>query len=228
MNLLQRIKQVTEQTRQRIRCTRIPSARSVRFSCAAACVFLVLGLTTGFSAVDQGGSVWAGFTSQLFCAPPADSSIEEYTLKAVFIYNFAKFTKWPGSAFEGPKSPIVIGIYGKDPFGSILDKTVQGRTINKRKIEVKRLKELKTLKECHILFICQSEKNRVGMILKRVENTPVLTMSDIADFRNKGGIVYLLMKRRKIRFEINFKQLHRTKLIISSKLLSLALNKPSK
>src|SRR5690242_13839245 len=42
---------------------------------------------------------------------------DEYQIKAEFIYNFAQFIEWPGSAFASPDAPFVIGILGDDPFG---------------------------------------------------------------------------------------------------------------
>src|SRR5271163_1246273 len=45
----------------------------------------------------------------------------EYPLKAVFLLNFAQFTDWPTNAFDQPDSPLVIGVWGNDPFGAVLD-----------------------------------------------------------------------------------------------------------
>jgi len=58
-----------------------------------------------------------------------DSS--EYLIKAGFIYNFAKFVEWPSAAFAQPDSPIVIGVLGTDPFGSVLDRLVQDKKSGK-------------------------------------------------------------------------------------------------
>ena len=49
--------------------------------------------------------------------PPSPS---EYQLKAVFLYNFAKFVKWPAESFADADSPIILGILGVDPFGAAI------------------------------------------------------------------------------------------------------------
>src|SRR5688572_7510665 len=60
----------------------------------------------------------------------------EYQLKAVFLYNFAQFTEWPTNSFSDQNSPIVIGILGNDPFGRVLDKTVEDETVHGRKLVI--------------------------------------------------------------------------------------------
>src|SRR5208337_871019 len=39
----------------------------------------------------------------------------EYEIKAVLLFNLARFVDWPPGAFSGPDSPIFIGIMGRDP-----------------------------------------------------------------------------------------------------------------
>src|SRR2546425_6727154 len=99
-----------------------------------------------------------------------DSS--EYLIKAGFIYNFAKFVEWPSAAFAQPDSPIVIGVLGTDPFGSVLDRLVQDKKIGQRGFVVKRYKwgkDLKDLKECKILFVSASEKAHIDEIVQAVK-----------------------------------------------------------
>jgi len=42
----------------------------------------------------------------------------EYEVKAVFLFNFAKFVEWPSDAFANDSDPLVIGIVGDNPFGA--------------------------------------------------------------------------------------------------------------
>ena len=50
--------------------------------------------------------------------------MNEYKIKAVFLYNFAKFVEWPPNVFPDANTPFVIGVLGQDPFGSYLEDTV--------------------------------------------------------------------------------------------------------
>src|SRR5438094_5267533 len=98
-------------------------------------------------------SVSLSWTPEAFAQAPNSSDSSEYLIKAGFIYNFAKFVGWPTTAFAQPNSPIVIGIFGNDPFGAILDRIVNEKKIDGRGFVVKRLKWGKDLKDCNILFI---------------------------------------------------------------------------
>ena len=42
-------------------------------------------------------------------------SFQEYQVKAVFLFNFAKFVEWPAAAFKDAQSSITLCILGKDP-----------------------------------------------------------------------------------------------------------------
>ena len=63
----------------------------------------------------------------------------KYETKAGYLLNFAEFIEWPAGAFPNAKSPIILGVVGKDPFGPELDK-LKGKTVNGRTMEIKRFK----------------------------------------------------------------------------------------
>ena len=63
---------------------------------------------------------------------------KEYQLKAAFLFNFAQFVKWPSDSFPDADAPFYIGILGDDPFGSALEETIQGETIDNHRLTVVR------------------------------------------------------------------------------------------
>lgn len=112
--------------------------------------------------------------------------VPEYQLKAAFLYNFAKFTEWPQSAFKDNDAPLVIGILGKDPFEENVD-FLKDKVVKSRKLTIQRFDDIKALKPCHILFISASEKNRLAETLDAVKDSTILTVSDLDAFIEKGG-----------------------------------------
>ena len=52
--------------------------------------------------------------------------INEYQVKAAFLFNFTQFMEWPKTSFPNDQSPFVIGIFGDDPFGAYLNEIVPG------------------------------------------------------------------------------------------------------
>jgi hypothetical protein len=153
------------------------------------------------------------------------SESSEYLIKAGFIYHFAKFVDWPANAMGHPDSPIVIGILGTDPFGDVIDSVVAGKKIEGHAFVIRRLKwnnDLKSLRNCDILFVSASMKDHVAEVMNAVKSSPVLTIGETPGFARQGGIIRFVLEDNRVRFEINVDAAHQAGLTISSRLLSLA------
>lgn len=146
--------------------------------------------------------------------------IPEYQAKAVFLFNSAQFVSWPSS--QASDTPLVIGILGDDPFGSYLDETVRGQKVNDRSLIIQRFRRGTEPRDCHVLFISQSERDRVAQIISSLKGRSVLTMSDIEGFAELGGMIELLTEKSKVRMRINLKAVKAANLKISSKLLRVS------
>jgi len=147
----------------------------------------------------------------------------EYQVKAAFLFNFAHFITWPADTFANPNSPFVIGVLGNDPFGEFLDDTVRGEKIDQHPLVIRRLQTIDEAKACQILFVSHSEEKHVATILDRVRGAPVLTVSDVKDFCEKGGTIdFVTTAQNKVHFRINLAASKDSGLTISSKLLRLA------
>jgi hypothetical protein len=152
----------------------------------------------------------------------AEEQAEEYAVKAAFLYNFARFTEWPASAFPGNDSPIVVCILGDDPFGSAID-FLRDKTINGRRVVLKREKNAERLEPCQVLFVSRSKEDELEEILSAASGWCVLTVSDMERFAHKGGGIGFVREGNKVRFEVNPETTKKAGLGLSSKLLSLAL-----
>jgi hypothetical protein len=157
-----------------------------------------------------------------FPALGAQDSAEEYAVKAAFLYNFARFTEWPSEVFPEKDSPIIVCVFGDDPFGETID-FLREKTIHGRPVLLKREKDLEELQTCHVLFVSSSKRNQLDQILGRTEGWSVLTVSDMDNFAHKGGNVGFVNQNNKIRFEVDPESTKEAGLRLSSKLLSLAL-----
>jgi hypothetical protein len=150
-------------------------------------------------------------------------SYTEYEVKAAYIFNFAKFVKWPENSFSSKTSHLILGVYGTNPFGVILNKTINKRTVNGRKWIIKYFNKPEDITKCHILFISQVDKSELIKIIDKNKNKAVLTIGDnIEDFCISGGILNFSQQYSKHRFEINNDIAIQSNIIISSKLLILA------
>jgi len=145
----------------------------------------------------------------------------EYKLKAAYLYQFTKFTQWPDKRFNDAHTPIQICILGKNPFGESLD-SFSSSASQRRNLSVRYLSSLQNILNCHLVFISRSEDKRLPQILQKIAHTPVLSVSDIDNFAQRGGIIGLVPRQRKIGIEINVDALRSAGTKLSSKLLEVA------
>ncbi len=154
--------------------------------------------------------------------------VGEYEVKAALLYNFLLFIEWPEleDTPAGAPATITIGIVGEDLLGKHFVSR-EGKLIEakKKKLIVKRLGRFHDgldLSECQLLFIASSEKKNLEKILSRVEGNPILTVSEVSGFLEKGGMVNLTKKKGRIRVEINRTPVSVSGLRPSSDLLRIA------
>jgi hypothetical protein len=183
-------------------------------------------------------------TLVLFAAATASESLtgsdasREYQIKAAFLYNFIKFVDWPNETSNSDK-PIIIGIIGKNPFGSAFE-PMKDKPAKERKVVVKEFKGLDELEKssqmdksgkhpqiedirgCNLLFICSSEKEKLKETIDLLKDCSILTVADMQGFLEAGGIVNFVIDENKIGFEINTAAAKQAKLEIRSNLLRLA------
>jgi hypothetical protein len=73
-----------------------------------------------------------------------------------------------------------------------------------------------------MVFIGASEKSRLGEILGALNERSVLTVSDLDDFAERGGMIQLVLDEDRVRFEVNLTAATRASLALSSELLKVA------
>jgi YfiR/HmsC-like len=149
-------------------------------------------------------------------------TFDEYQVKAAFLYNFAKFVEWPSGTFGSTADSIVICVIGPNPFGSILEHTVQDKKIGERAFVVLRLVDTKQAGRCQILFIGAGESKGTRAFLEPLTGAAILTVGESDDFTALGGIVRFRLDGPRVRIQIALDTAERSRLRISSKLLGLA------
>lgn len=148
---------------------------------------------------------------------------DEPSLKAAFIYHFAKFTTWPAESFGSDGKTISFCVIGKHELGEAFDKTLQGKKVAGRPVELKYLERLKKEDVCNVIYIAPSEKSRVKKIVETSAVGHALTISDLDGFADDGGMIRLVKVDNTIKFEINPRAAQDAGLKLSSALLDLAI-----
>ena len=155
-------------------------------------------------------------------AVAAEPVVTESEMKAAFILNFPKYIDWPPGAFADPASPMIILFLGDCPAAKDFRRMAEGKHIGGHPVEFRQATSAADFTNCHVLFVGASEPREIAEALSRVRDAAVLTVGDTPEFFDKGGIIYLAQRDRRIRLEINLRAARQANLKISSKLLSVA------
>jgi len=147
------------------------------------------------------------------------SAIPEFRVKATFLFQFTQFVEWPVEVLSTAQTPLVIGIFGEDPFGPFLDETVRDERANGHPVAVERYRRLEDVKNCHVLFVSRSEAGRTGDILTALKGRSILIVGDANGFADRGGMIQFVTQENRIRLRINLAAARAVNLTISSKLL---------
>jgi hypothetical protein len=168
-------------------------------------------------------SVLSRFSAGLVLALTAFAgTVDEYQLKAAFLYSFAKFVEWPPASFKTGKDPIRICVIGEDPFGGSLDEVLKGKTVLGRPIELSGIPGAAQAADCQIAFVSSSEQKHLRAIMKYLPASGILTVGETDGFAQHGGMINLTRENGRIRFEINAELASAAGLRISSRVLELA------
>ncbi|HJU84720.1 MAG TPA: YfiR family protein [Holophagaceae bacterium] len=145
----------------------------------------------------------------------------EYQVKGAYLFKFGDYVEWPPGALPPSGGPFTIGILGQDPFGHGLDGIVQGRTVQGRRVVLRRLYRVEQAEGVQVLFIGPGQADRGAQILAALRGKSILTVAD--DGQGPGSILTFVLQDNKVRFAIDAGAAERAGLKLSSKLLSLAL-----
>ena len=155
-----------------------------------------------------------------------DSALAESEagVKAAYLFNFAKLAEWPAAAFENAKSPLVIGVVGRDAVSDDLMRRYARTTANGHPVEIRRVSadNARELRACHIIFVPQSED--ADGIIATVQGAPVLVVGESEGFARRGGALAFVKQEGTLKFEANPKAAARNGVTVSSRLLRVACN----
>lgn len=147
----------------------------------------------------------------------------QYQVEATYLYNFSQFVAWPASQSAAGNS-FNICVLGQDPFGPALETILGDETVAGKSVVVKRIPTPQEGVNCRVLFISSSEHGRLKEILTTLGGASVLTVSDLPEFTQRGGMIQFLLVEDRVRFEVNLAAAERARLTLSSELLKVATN----
>jgi hypothetical protein len=150
---------------------------------------------------------------------PAYSQVE---VKAAFLYRFGSYVRWPERG-DGDDS-ITIAVLNDPAIATELERFVEDRTIEGRRVEVRRLRSIFGLSpDDRMLFIGPDETGRLAQIIEAVGDKPILVVTDAPDGLADGAMNNFQVIERRVRFEISLTRARAAGLDLSSRLLAAAI-----
>jgi hypothetical protein len=145
----------------------------------------------------------------------------ELAVKATYLYKFPPFVEWPAGALP-PGDNFTLCVVGEDPFGGMLDRAISGQQVKDRPIVVRRLATFNAEAGCQMVYATGSAAQSVPAILAALRGKPILSVTD--GERDAKGMLNFVIADNRVRFEIDDQAAAEAGLVISSKLLSLAIH----
>ena len=144
----------------------------------------------------------------------------DYDVKAAYLFNFAKFLRQPDTSHP---SSFDICVLGHDDFGGALDKLTANEQLNGVPEHTIHVENAVAARRCAIVFISGSEADRLKQDLSDVAGYPVLTVSDVPHFVERGGMIEFETQAKHVRFLVGLDAVTKAGLGLSSELLKVAL-----
>jgi hypothetical protein len=154
-------------------------------------------------------------------ATATELAAEPAAIEAVMLRSLARYVTWPPGAFADAKAPWRICVLGRDPFGEILERSLQGRSEQGRTFTVHRAESFADLPTCQIAFLAISNSAKRRDALAFARDKAVLTVATEPDFLEEGGIVRFRETDR-VEMGVNLDQARAVSLKIQSKMLEVA------
>jgi len=137
----------------------------------------------------------------------------ELAVKAAYLAKFPYYVEWPAAAFSGPNSPLVICVSGDDPIGTMVEDAVAGQQVQGHPLAVRRVRNVAREAGCHVAYVGEGRPDAL-------RGSSALV---VADAPASGATITFVLKDNRVRFTVDDELAAQSSLVISSKLLSVAL-----
>lgn len=145
------------------------------------------------------------------------SAAGDSAARAAIIYNFTRFSTWREDRFANATSPVVLCVQPRHDLATSLA-AFDGRPVGNRTLRVRRTSAFDS--GCHAAVVEPADAD--AATLTSLSRAGVLTIGDSRGFIGHGAIGMITVGRQ-IRFEINNRVARDAGVVLSSRLLRLAV-----
>ena len=160
-------------------------------------------------------------------AAETTAPLYEQKIKAGLVYNLIKYTEWPkatrANTVKNDDSPATLKIclLGDDPFDGYLS-PLEGRTAQQAVISIIHLIGIQETETCNAIIVHKNQRAHLQKLFEFLQGKNILTISDMENFAELGGMIELARDEEKVTLAINKNSVDNAKLIIDPRMLKLA------
>jgi len=144
-----------------------------------------------------------------------DSDVE-----AAYLFNFAKFMH---TRVHSPNK-FTIAVVGKSAIGPMLETLTANEQVDGRPLKVVHAATADQARDCDIVFLGESETLRLDRDLATLAGSNALTVSNIPEFVQRGGMIQFQIVDNRVRFLVNLDAANKEKIALNSELLKVAMS----
>lgn len=143
--------------------------------------------------------------------------LQEREIQIGLLYNFLKYTSWPGNKMS---DIITICIIGADPFSGELTH-LSRRTVNRHNITVQKINNAGDAAGCHLAIVSSSNNLLWDELNSLAISNNILTVSTESGFSSRGGMVEFGRSGSRINVKLNINNVKQANLSIADRMLRL-------
>jgi len=167
----------------------------------------------------------------------AADNLQREQIEAGLIYKFISFIDWPDKISDEKKKftsrvetennqPFVIGVLGNDRLVEAFTPVVGRLVKDGRKLQVEKISSdapLPVLAKCRILYLAATNEAETLALLDRVKKFQIVTVSDMENFVDLGGVIGFSEQQGRMKFSINNRVARANGIYINAKLMRVAV-----
>ena len=159
-----------------------------------------------FAALLCTGSVWAQNSA---------------SVRLGFLGNFARYVDWPETALR-PGMPLRLCLAPGDADMAAQLGDLSSQAVNGRPVQARQVVRPADASGCHLVFLPAETPGSLAAWLAAAKQTGALTVGDLPDFVDAGGMIGLVSVGGRYRFDLNLGVARQAELRFSSQMLKLA------
>lgn len=156
-------------------------------------------------------------------------------LKAAFVLNFIRYTEWPDAAFTDAHAPLRVAVVQNPAAARDLTRLAAGKHVHGRTLRVTLVTArdrtpqqiAAALAGFQAVYFCDLPPALARAVIRELPPPYTLTASDLPALVRHGAMLGVVREGDRLGIQANLDAIRRSRLSVSSKLLSLARVEPT-